>query len=128
MGRLTLVGMIGALVMGLTFPGGVLSDGEKVLPTDKNVDIYGYGDMLVVGDVITAYDPDGVVCGKFIVEKAGQYGLMHVYGDDATSSDKDEGADEGEEIRFFVNGVQLFPRDGGLAVWSQDGDCIRIDF
>ncbi|MFC1475484.1 HYR domain-containing protein [Candidatus Zixiibacteriota bacterium] len=62
-----------------------------------------YGDPLMPGDVITAYDPDGVMCGVAYVEAPGEY-VIHVYGDEpATSPGQDEGAEDGDVITFMLN-------------------------
>jgi len=62
-----------------------------------------YGVELLAGDVITAYDPDGVLCGVAYVEEPGEY-LIHVYGDEpATSPGEDEGAEDGDVITFMLN-------------------------
>ncbi len=61
------------------------------------------GTPLLVGDVITAYDPQNTLCGVAYVENPGEY-LIHVYGDDdATTPDFDEGAVDGDTITFKIN-------------------------
>ena len=57
-----------------------------------------------VGPVIEALDPDSVLCGRFVVVQEGFYGFLHVYGDDPTTPDIDEGAVDGDLISFYVNG------------------------
>jgi len=59
------------------------------------------GVPLMVGDVITAVDPRGFVCGKTIVTAPGAY-LIHVMGDDPTTLVPD-GAMAGDEITFYLN-------------------------
>lgn len=58
-----------------------------------------------VGTVIEAYDPDGVLAGSYTVDEEGQYGFLHVYGDDPTTTGVDEGAVEGDVITFKIDGV-----------------------
>jgi len=61
------------------------------------------GDLLQPGDVISATDPDGVICGLAVVQTEGQF-LIHVYGDDQlTTPGIDEGAVSGDEITFWLN-------------------------
>jgi len=63
--------------------------------------------LVQLGDVITARDPDGIICG---ITTVGEFGtdegdyFIHVYGDDATTPGVDEGAIEGDTITFFING------------------------
>jgi len=101
----------------------------SITPTDKSVDFYGdatFDDKpLLPGDVILAKDPDDVICGYFFVESEGQYGFLHVYGDDDTTSDVDEGAKSGDTIRFFLNEEQYPANETGT--WTSDGDRNRVD-
>ncbi len=101
---------------------------EKVKFTDKFVDFYGYGDMFKKDDVLTVYDPDGVLCGEFRISEDGQYGIIHVYGDDRTSSGTDEGAQTGDPLYFYLNGEEIIPKDSEKAVWSSDGASVQMDF
>ena len=98
-----------------------------IAPTDKNVDFYGYSEMLKVGDVVDAYDPAGTLCGSFTVDTAGRYGIMHVYGDDLTTPGG-KGAKPGDPITFSVNGSRVVPKNPAAAVWTSDGDSIQVDF
>jgi hypothetical protein len=49
------------------------------------------------GDEIAFYDPAGILCGSHVIQQAGEYGIVHVYGDDTATPDVDEGASP-EEI------------------------------
>lgn len=69
-------------------------------------DFYGYVKGAKIGDVITAKDSNGVVCGTYKVDTAGKYGFMHVYADDL-STVADEGAKVGDVITFYYNGVKI---------------------
>ncbi len=69
-----------------------------------------YGDDVRVGnrpvqpgDVITAYDSDGNLSGRFAVTDEGRFGLMAVYYDDP-ATEVDEGMGEGDAITFKING------------------------
>ncbi|MBI5868658.1 MAG: HYR domain-containing protein, partial [candidate division Zixibacteria bacterium] len=53
------------------------------------------GVPLQPGDVITAVDPNGIVCGKTVVAQAGKYNI-YVMGDDVTTPGTDEGAQSGD--------------------------------
>ena len=60
-----------------------------------------FGIEAEVGDEVGIYDPDGVCCGAFVVSVAGQYGIVHVYGDDP-ETEEDEGAEPGDILTFKV--------------------------
>ena len=77
---------------------------------------------LPVGALVEAFDPDGVKCGEVVVAVEGAF-LMPVYGDDPETQ-TDEGAVEGDVIRFTVNGepIRTIPRD---PIWP--GDKARVD-
>ena len=75
------------------------------------------GRPLRPGDVITAYDSNGVLCGAAVVRHEGAY-LLHVYGDDPKTPE-DEGAEEGEEITFYINGEKAIAT--GNTAWSERG-------
>lgn len=62
------------------------------------------GDLLTVGSIVEAYDPDGILCGTFTVQTPGHFGFMPVYGDDDQTAGVDEGAQDGDVISFMING------------------------
>lgn len=73
------------------------------------IDIYSVGssfdgEPLPVGAIVAVFDPQGVQCGCAEVDTEGHYGIMPCYGDDASTVD-DEGAEEGDELTFTVNGL-----------------------
>lgn len=82
------------------------------------------GDLIRPGDVIKAVDPDGVICGAFIVKTEGEYNLR-VYGDDP-STPEDEGAKEGDSIKFLINGVPALPLGPDKPIWKA-GKTSNID-
>lgn len=96
-----------------------------VIPTNKagfyGGNAYINGNPAPIGTVIDAYDPDGVHCGTWTINKPdGLYGYMPVYGDD-DYSDVDDGADEGDLITFRINGVDATPTViNGDIHWKQD--------
>jgi len=59
------------------------------------------GTPVAPGDEIAAFDPQGVLCGLFLVASDGSYGALHVYGDDPSTTG-DEGAQDGDIISFRV--------------------------
>jgi len=99
-----------------------------VTPTNTWVDIYGEaiqgesaadaadGAPLLVGTVIKALDPQGIVCGATVVTTEGEYGLLACYGDDPDTP-ADEGAMAGDQIRLMVGEKVL-----GIGDWSGAGE------
>lgn len=55
-----------------------------------------------VGDEVGFFDPDGVLCGVYVVNIKGKYGLVHVYGDDPSTILTDEGAEDGDLLSVRV--------------------------
>ena len=108
--------------------------------TGESVDFYGYvtigGIDADVYDEVAVLDEDGVVCGKYTVDVPGQYGYMHVYSDDPTTTGIDEGADPGDELTFRIwdvsEGVEV---DVSFDVvtgadppsWTSDGDISYVN-
>lgn len=104
------------------------SDQENMVrPTPVSMDFYGYIKGAKVGDILTVYDPDGVLCGQYTISKPDQYGFLHVYGDDR-STDVDEGAEQGNELRFELNNSLLIPVSGDSVSWTGDKQKERVDF
>ncbi len=96
-----------ALIFGILLVSGIVyAVNNYVTPTRDWQDFYGYIKGAKVGDIITAKDSNGVMAGKFIVNKEGKYGFLHVYGDDSTTT-LDEGAKRGDIIKFYLNDKQL---------------------
>ncbi|MCH9032435.1 MAG: carboxypeptidase regulatory-like domain-containing protein, partial [candidate division Zixibacteria bacterium] len=86
------------------------------------------GVPLPVGSVVDAFDPDGDHVGSYFVTSAGSYGFMPVYRDDPTT-EEDDGADPGDIITFYINGM---PTEAtGNNTWTFDGDrqevCLNFD-
>lgn len=75
------------------------------------------------GDIITAYDPDGILCGMDTVKADSSYGFMPVYRDD-NFSDEDEGADPGDTISFRINGTPVITDPP--VIWIENGTRIEV--
>lgn len=102
----------------------LLTEISSVTSTSKVCDFWGisstmYELPLRPGDVVTAKGPENVQCGAFQVTVDGAYSI-HVYGDDPTTADIDEGPVSGDGIRFYVN--QL-PAEivSGSNIWQELG-------
>jgi len=57
--------------------------------------------LATLGVEVAVFDPDGVLCGHWIVTSRGVYGDLRVYGDDP-STPSDEGAREGDRLTVKV--------------------------
>ncbi|MBN1351977.1 S8 family serine peptidase [candidate division KSB1 bacterium] len=86
-----------------------------------------WGGPVQPGDVITAIDPDSVVCGIFNVHIAGNYGFMPVYSDDNTTPDIDEGAVPGDTISFRINTFTAETLGPDAPVWSAHASLANVD-
>ncbi len=82
-----------------------------------------YGNLTVngapapVGARVEAITPRGDVAGCFVVERPGQFGLMHLYGEDADASPVIPGFRAGEPVAFRVNGILVGPT---AVTWQDD--------
>lgn len=99
--------------------------GKELVPSYKYMVVYGTGD-LEKGDVVEFFDRDGTLCGRWVVNEEGAYGLMAVYGDDPTTADLDEGAKDGELLTIKVNGAEVNPPEG-IPIWWDETGTRRID-
>jgi hypothetical protein len=103
-------------------------------PTDRWIDVYGSLTIgkkpAQVGDEVAAFDADGVLCGVYRVKSEGQYGFLHVYGDDGLSPE-DEGASAGDSITFKVydwsRGRELSADASVTVSWSGNKQRINVD-
>ncbi|MCP4539363.1 MAG: hypothetical protein GY832_19680 [Chloroflexi bacterium] len=97
-------------------------------PTTEWVDFYGVASLSGFSAPhnasVIAYDPDGVVAGAFTVHTPGYYGFLHVYVDDPNTPG-DEGIQDGDEVRFTVNGRLAAPSKS--TVWSSDFDAKEVN-
>lgn len=84
------------------------------------------GRPLAVGDIVTAYDNQGVLMGRAEVEVEGKYGLMALYMDDP-STPIDEGANPGETISFKVNGYPALVQGPHDPVWGSNGAIMMLN-
>jgi hypothetical protein len=80
-----------------------------------------------LGTEITAFDPSGVLCGRFVTTTAGKYGTMPVYGDDSRSITVDEGCVGGDHITFKINGVVATKLGPDSDVWSNIGSTLIMN-
>jgi len=105
---------------------------SDVMPTNQWVSFWGDtvtldGHPVVAGDVVDAYDPQGVHCGTFTVSESGSYGFMSVYMDDPTTTTVDEGASTGDSIRFTINGHHASPKGPSRPLWTSNGAVLKVN-
>lgn len=100
---------------------------ERLLlrPTAAWVNVFGEsstinGELIQPGDIVTAFDPEGTLIGRSVVEHEGRYGLMALYMDDPATS-IDEGALPGDVISFEVNGVPAVVLGPHAPIWTDNG-------
>ncbi len=114
-----------AIVFAISAPKMALA-GDPI-PTPDWTDFFGTsvtfnGQPTPVGSLVEAFDPQGVLCGKFAVTTAGQYGFMPTYGDDFQTPGIDEGAVQSDAITFTVNGRSASMLGPGDNIWVDKTD------
>ncbi|MCJ7811843.1 T9SS type A sorting domain-containing protein, partial [bacterium] len=93
---------------------------DTIIQTPWFCDFYGrQEDFLIEGDTIDVFDSGGIHCGRTFVVSQSRF-TVHVYGDDPTTDDIDEGAVEGDTVQFTVNGDSASIKSGDNA-WSYMG-------
>ena len=112
--------------IGMFFPLTSQSEQNLITPTRFFMDFYGQIEGAQLGDELTVRDENNILCGQFTINKAGQYGFIHVYGDDPESS-QDEGANQGDHLIFSLNGTQIFSVSNQM-IWLGDKQNQRLDF
>jgi hypothetical protein len=105
-----------------------VQDSNLVVPTDQWISVYCSAATfdnvsLKPGDIIAAYDPQGVLCGLDSVRADGAFGFMPIYRDDQYSP-IDEGANPGDTITFAINGHKVFTEPP--IVWTANGDRYQV--
>jgi hypothetical protein len=97
-------------------------------PTTEWVDFYGVASLSGFSAPrnarVVAYDPDGVVAGAFTVHTPPYYGFLHVYVDDS-STPGDEGIQDGDEVRFTINGRLATPSKS--TAWNSSVDDKEVN-
>ncbi len=99
-----------------------------IIPTNEWINVYCAHPQLnnvplAAGDIITAYDPDSVLCGIDTVRADGSFGFMPIYRDDPYSN-IDEGAEPGDTITFEINGEEAFPEPP--VIWTASADEFEV--
>ncbi|MFH0810404.1 MAG: hypothetical protein V2A77_08070 [Pseudomonadota bacterium] len=121
-------GIVAATALRALLPVPGTASEVPVSATPTSVDLYGssVGFALQPGDIITVYTSAGTPCGRGVVNTAGFYGLVHVYGDDPTTPEIDGGR-PGDRLELEVNGRKVGSIGPQETVWTKDGDRQRVD-
>jgi len=117
--------------LSLTYPSGVSgaelnaaasSTCEGVLPTPYRTLVYGpvevNGRPAPAGTKVEVRTPRGGLAGCFVVQHEGKFGLLPVFGEDATANPPIDGFRDGEALTFYVNGVAA--ESGSSLAWQDD--------
>ena len=108
-------------------PQGVAS-ADFFSPTTEWTDFYGVatlsGFSAPRNASVIAYDPDGNVAGAFVVHTQPYYGFLHVYLDDPNTPG-DEGIEDGDEVRFTIDGRLATPSES--TVWNAGVDANEVN-
>jgi hypothetical protein len=82
------------------------------------------GNPAPTGTLIEALNPRGQVVGCFVVQAAGYYGFMPVYGEDTTATPPIPGMRDGETVRFRVGGQEAIASP--LLIWHNDQNVHEV--
>ena len=103
--------------------------GGEVIPTNEWIVVYcsgipDVGEDPAYVELIEAFDPDGVLCGRGLREAVvGRYQYMPIYRDDP-ETDIDEGAEPGDLISFRIDGEPVMPLEP--VYWTANGDMTEV--
>lgn len=90
-----------------------------------------YGDVLIenigapVGSLVEAISPRGDTVGCFVVENAGSYGFLRIYGEDTTADPIIPGMRAGEIVTYRVNGATATANPSYY--WQDDHASHKVD-
>lgn len=94
-----------------------------------------YGEILIndnpasVGDKIACFNEKGILVGIYTIKTNGEYGFIHVFGDDITTK-KEEGAKPRDKIHFKVydkSEDKVINLNSSLDVYFEEFGKLRID-
>ncbi len=105
-----------------------VGDEDDITPTNEWINVFCgipvlNGEPLEPGDIIRAYDPDGVLCGIDTVRPDGSYGFMPIYAEEPFNPG-DQGAEPGDTITFTINGEEVFTDQD--VIWTANGDGFEL--
>jgi len=93
---------------------------DSIIITPWVCDFYGrQEDILSEGDTVEAFDSDGILCGRTLVVSGSMF-TVHVYGDDPSTTEIDEGSVNGDTVQFKINGNSAIVINGNN-IWTDKG-------
>lgn len=135
---------ITAVVMSLWWGAGIVPTGERSYALNRKASSDGcppipntpyftiaYGTVLVdgmnapAGTIVEAVSPRGDVVGCFEVSTSGHYGAMYIYGEDASAEPPIPGMRDGEEVSFYVDGVEATAVP--VLIWHDDHELHEVN-
>jgi len=103
---------------------------DELVPSDQWVDYFCnentfFNCPLPIGSIVEVWDEDNVLCGRQFVREPGNYRFMPVYRD-SSGSVEDEGAVTGDNLRFFIDGIQALTTGNTIypAAYAQVEVCL----
>jgi len=117
---------LGITILGFLF---IVAAVSAQTPTPEWITFYGSnctvnGAPMPAGAAVIAYDPSGVLCGKFTVVQAGTYGFMPCYLDDPNTP-VDEGIRPGDTVQFKIDGMDAARFTVPVSI--QNGDRFEVN-
>ena len=85
------------------------------------------GAAIALGDTLRVFDTDGIQCGSVTIRSEGQYGFLHVYGDDPDTKSIDEGAKSGQPITLVWQGYEVARLVTAKLRWTGERTPVRHD-
>lgn len=106
-------------------------ESRTLIPTYSWVNVFSTesvfnGEPLPIGSIVTAYDPEGTLIGRTTVTSVGEYGAMAIYMDDPSTA-VDEGAVEGDALRFKINGLTAVVLGPNEPIWTENGGVLVLN-
>jgi hypothetical protein len=105
----------------------------QINQTPDVMDIYGYAtigdsDPIAPNDEVGIFDTNDQLCGVFVVETEGSFGIMHIYGDDVSTQGIKEGPAPGEKLTIKIYDIS---EDSEYSAGFQESgmvDSIKMEF
>ncbi|KPA14479.1 hypothetical protein MHK_005312, partial [Candidatus Magnetomorum sp. HK-1] len=105
----------------------------QINQTPDIMDIYGYAtigdsDPIAANDEVGIFDTNDQLCGVFVVETDGSFGIMHIYGDDISTQGIKEGPAPGELLTIRIFDISEDSEYSAGFQKSDMVDSVKMDF